>query len=218
MSDGAQSASPSTPTSRRRGLSPDGSLLRRVRWRLVAWSAITTLIALLLLGGAIYFAVASALESSGREQLDQRMADVQQFLRETRLPPASAPIGLRVGGRGSGTFAFIIEPNLTSIGPPEGQNIVGLPDAEAIAVARGGRTDIRRLDVGGVPLRVLTEPVQRGTDTYVVQVVQDISAEQRILSVLLTVLLAGSLLALVAAIVAGSFFAGRALVPIRESL
>jgi signal transduction histidine kinase len=217
VSDGATGDASSTETqARRRASMPDARLLRGVRWRLVAWSAGTTLVALALLGSALYFAVSGSLESSGKEQLALRMNDVKQFLSEARLPPARAPIGLTVGGRASGTFAFIVQPDLQSIGPDVG--LTGLPDGEAIAVARAGRTDVRRLDVQGTPVRVLTEPVLRGGETYVVQVVQDISGEQRILSVLLTVLLAGGVVAVLGAMIVGAIYARRALVPIRESL
>ena len=68
-------------------------------------------------------------------------------------------------------------------------------------------------------MRVLTRPVQRGPDTYVVQVVQDISGEQRLLGDLLH----GAARRRLARGASGrwslgAIYAGRALVPIRESL
>jgi signal transduction histidine kinase len=212
MTDGA-----SEPSRSRRGALPDANLLRRVRWRLVAWSAGTTLVVLLILGSALYFAVSSALASSGRDQLQDRMDDVRQFMREARLPPSRAPIGLTVGGRASGTFAFIVGPDQQAVAPPE-VGIEGLPDKDGLAVARAGGKDIREATVQGVPLRVLTQPVQRGLDTYLVQVVQDISGERRILGLLVQVLLVGGVVAVVGALVVGTIYAGRALVPIRDSL
>ena len=114
MSDGAADA-----TTRRRSALPDANLLRRVRWRLVAWSAGTTFLALIVLGTALYFAVSSALATSGRSQLEARMDEVRQFMREARLPPSRAPIGLTVGGRASGTFAFIVGPDQQAVGPQD---------------------------------------------------------------------------------------------------
>jgi signal transduction histidine kinase len=206
-----------TDASARRGPPQDANLLRRVRWRLVAWSAGTTIVVLVILGSLVYLAVSSALASSGRDQLQARMNEVRQFMRDARLPPSRAPIGLSVGGRSSGTFAFIVGPDQQAVGP---QNVgfQGLPDAAALAVARTGNTDVREATVEGVPIRVMTTPVQRGDDTWFVQVVQDTSGEKRILGVLVQVLLVGSLLAVLGALVLGAVYARRALVPIRESL
>jgi signal transduction histidine kinase len=145
------------------------------------------------------------------------MDEVRQFMREARLPPTRVPIGLTVGGRASGTFAFIVGPDQQAISPPN-VGIEGLPDPAGLAVARTGGKDIRDTVVEGVPVRVLTQPVQRGPDTYLVQVVQDTSGEQRLLGLLVQVLLVGGLVAVVGAVIVGMFYAGRALVPIRESL
>jgi signal transduction histidine kinase len=53
---------------------------------------------------------------------------------------------------------------------------------------------------------------------WLVQFVQNVSAESRLLSTLFLVLLVGGVAALLAALAAGYFYAGRALVPIRESI
>jgi signal transduction histidine kinase len=214
--------SPAEPASRsrtaRRAGQPDAALIRRVRWRLVAWSAGTTLLVLLALGWALYIAVSGSLDSSGRHTLDTRADQVRRFLLETRvLPPSGAPIGLSIGGPASGTFAFIVGPDEQALGPAN-LGLEGLPDEAALAVARQGGTDVRNLTVEGFPLRVLTEPVSRGTSTYIIQVVQDITGEQRLLDVMLTVLLAGGFIAVIGALIVGAIYAGRALVPIRESL
>ncbi len=76
------------------------------------------------------------------------MNEVRQFMRDARLPPSRAPIGLSVGGRSSGTFAFIVGPDQQAVGP---QNVgfQGLPDADALAVARAGNTDVREDDRRG---------------------------------------------------------------------
>ncbi len=202
----------------RRGTASDATLLGRVRWRLVAWSAGTTLMVLLVLGWALYAAVAGSLASSGREQLEARADQVRHFLLETRgLPFTRAPISVTVGGPTSGTFAFIVPPDQQPIGP-ENLGIEGLPDPAALAVAKSGQVDVRDLSIQDIPIRILTEPVQRGPDTFMIQVVQDTSSEQRTLSVLVAVLLVGGLVAVVGAMAVGAVYAGRALVPIRELL
>src|SRR5205807_5072893 len=131
---------------------PDANLLRRVRWRLVAWSAGTTLVALVVLGSALYVAVSNSLAASGRDQLNARMDDVRHFLLENRLPPSRAPIGLAIGGRSSGTFAFIVGPDQQAVGP-QGVGLTGLPDDAALEVARAGGVDVRDLTVEGTPIR-----------------------------------------------------------------
>jgi signal transduction histidine kinase len=213
MSDGA-----SEPKPRRPPAPPDSSLLRRVRWRLVAWSAGTTFVILLILGTAAYFALSSALASSGRDTLESRMGDVRDFMHQARLPPSRAPIGLNVGGRASGTFAFIVGPDQQAVANP-GVGIEGLPDQESLTAARStGSPDVREETVQGVPVRILTESVTRGPDTYLVQVVQDITSERRLLDDLLQVLLIGSIVGVIGAMIVGTLYARRALVPIRDSL
>ena len=71
--------------------------------------------------------------------------------------------------------------------------------------------------IGSVPVRVLSDPVQVNGSTYVIQIVGDRTAEQRLLSTLLLVLGLGGLGAVVLA-VAGGWFYARAVVPIRDSL
>src|SRR6188508_1172399 len=50
----------------------DARLIRRVRWRLVAWSAGVTLVVLLILGAVLYAAVARSLEASSLARLEAR--------------------------------------------------------------------------------------------------------------------------------------------------
>jgi signal transduction histidine kinase len=72
--------------------------------------------------------------------------------------------------------------------------------------------------VGGIPLRVLSQALRGGNGTFVVQIAQDLTQQQRTLAALLSVLVVGGVGALVLSVVAGSVYAERALVPIRESL
>ena len=105
----------------------DAALVRRVRWRLLAWSGGSTLAVLILLGTLIYIAVASSLESAAVEQLRQRAAILAPRIEMlATVPPAIAP-GARlqpdrlrrsrsagvsfVGGSSAGTLAFVIGPN-----------------------------------------------------------------------------------------------------------
>ncbi|HVA86339.1 MAG TPA: HAMP domain-containing sensor histidine kinase, partial [Candidatus Saccharimonadales bacterium] len=170
-------------------------------------------------GSVLYAAIAGLLASSGREVLDTRMGEVRHFLQDGRgLPPTGAPIGISIGGPASGTFAFIIAANDQAVGPPD-VALAGLPDQASLAAARQGQTDVRDLTVQGIPLRVLSRPVTAGNGaSYVIQVYQDTSGEQRILNVVVLVLVGGGLVALFGALVVGGVYSGRALVPIRDSL
>jgi two-component system, OmpR family, sensor histidine kinase CiaH len=197
---------------------PDAEVVRRVRWRLAAWSGGATLIVIVALGLAIYAAVAGSLASSGRQQLDARATAIQDFLASGRGGPGERPpIEFAFGGATSGTFGFVVTPANLVYGPRDFSN-ASLPNADGIEVARAGRTDVREVEASQVPLRVLSEPVTGRDGVYLVQVAQDTTAERRTLGVLTGVLLVGGVLAVLGAIAVGAFYADRALVPIREAL
>ncbi len=194
----------------------DARLVRGVRRNLVLWSGLTTLVVLLVLGVALYVAVAGSLERSGMAQLDARMAII------TGQPPDadsdSTPYGFSFGGPGSGTFSLILAPDGHPIGadtrmPP------GLPVQAAVAAAATGGRDVRTTEISGTPVRILTQTAEgRHGGMYTIQVVQDRTPEQRTLSAMLTVLLVGGLVVVLVAFGFGFLYARRALVPIRVSL
>jgi len=197
---------------------PDAEVVRRVRWRLAAWSGGATFIVIVALGVAIYAAVAGSLASSGRQQLDVRAAAIQEFLTSARRGPGERPpIEFAFGGATSGTFGYVVTPADLVYGPRDFDN-ESLPVTAGIEVARAGRTDVREVEASEVPLHVLSRPVTGGDGVYVVQVAQDTTDEHRTLGVLTGVLLVGGVLAVLGAIAVGAFYADRALVPIRESL
>jgi signal transduction histidine kinase len=190
----------------------------------VAWSGGTTLIVLIVLGAALYGAVARSLAATGQQQIAVRADMVRQFMEQSRIlgdpripSDFRRAIGFSVGGPAPGTFAFIVGPGGVSLGPSD-LAAGGLPDDASIAAARSGARDVRDISVDGTPVRVLSEPVQVGGNQFVVQVAQDITSEQRTLRALLGVLLAGGLVSLLGAMTVGAVYAQRALVPIRESL
>jgi two-component system, OmpR family, sensor histidine kinase CiaH len=195
--------------------STDARLLANVRRRLVAWSALTTVVVLTVLGLAFYTIVARAIEQGSINQLhagvDQLTAGRRAFTRAL-----NAPLGIQVGGPASGTFALLVGPSGGVIlGPTE----TGLPVAGGVAAAQAGGEDVRTVEIAGAPVRVLSVPVTvTGVGPAVLQVGQSINAEQQTLSTLRIVLVGGGLLALLAATLGGAAYASRALVPIRESL
>jgi signal transduction histidine kinase len=202
----------------------DARLLSRVRWRLVAWSAGSTLVLLVVLGTALYLSVDASLAAAGRTQLEAQARGLRGFL--ARLPPGTEPsegqegpaIGRpEFGGPGSGTISLVLDADGEFVGTTP-TNTTDLPVAGGVAAALAGTTDVRLASVNGVPVRVWTEALAVGGARHVVQVIQDRTAEQRTLTTLLVVLLGGGLAVLALAVAVGFVYAGRALVPIRDSL
>ncbi|MFN2484637.1 MAG: sensor histidine kinase [Candidatus Limnocylindria bacterium] len=207
----------------------DARLVARVRWRLVAWSAGSTLVVLLLLGTALYGAVRASFDRTGTAQLEQRAQSLVNLV--THHPGENLPrrvgrpsrrgdseFGRPVfGGPASGTVALVVDESGESIGPlPPGS--ADLPVRDGVQAALAGSRDVRLVRVNGTPARVLSEPVSVAGERYVIQILQDRTAEQRALTVLLVVLVVGGLAVLAAAGGVGFLYAGRALVPIRDSL
>ncbi|HEX8941023.1 MAG TPA: HAMP domain-containing sensor histidine kinase [Candidatus Limnocylindrales bacterium] len=219
---------PPLTTATSRGVAAEGEDARLLRWtrlRLMAWSGGGTLVVLLLLGAALYAAVAGSLAADGRASIERRADTIGRFLAGGRGPGNGfgfggdrLPLGVAFGGESAGTLAVLVGPNGQMFRPADAVLPAGLPDTNAIAVAAAGHEDVRDATAGTVPVRILTRPVTRPEGTYVIQIVGDRTAEVNLLRTLLLVLLGGGLLALLAALAAGYLYAGRALVPIRQSI
>ena len=117
----------------------DATLVRRVRWRLLAWSGGTTLAAMVILGALLYGTVSWSLAKTGEDQLRARAREILTGIAmvEQRLsigsgtggPVFEGPVsgeapdpgevgvlvdrasipGVLIGGPTSGTFAFIVD-------------------------------------------------------------------------------------------------------------
>jgi signal transduction histidine kinase len=225
----------------------EAPILRRTRWRLIAWSAGSTLVVLVILGVAIYVAAATSLAAGGTAQLQARVDQLSgagfpaatlgatQAVGVTSDP--SQP-GLVIGGEASGTIGIILAPGLG--GPVPGGPVTGglVPttatgvgvisgapelgpvtlDAEAQAAVAAGETVVRETTIGSAPVRIMAVAVPAITGYATVMVIGDRTAEVDTLRTLLVVLLGGGLAVLAASVAVGYVYAGRALVPIRESL
>ncbi|MEZ0240553.1 MAG: sensor histidine kinase [Chloroflexota bacterium] len=205
----------------------DAGLVRSVRRRLVLWSGGTTLLVLLVLAVALYVSVASTLERSGMAVLDDRAGELVAAVRgDHPTPDDGPPTDFFFGG--GGTFAIVIAPDGTAIGPRQFELPSGLPDRDAAAVAVASGRDVRLRTVTfrgppgdpsvAVPVRQLTVSSDSAQGTFQVQVLQDRTAEARTLESLLAVLLVGGLVVVLVAFGFGTIYARRALVPIRNSL
>ena len=220
---------------------PEAPILRRTRLRLIAWSAGSTLVVLVVLGVAIYLAAATSLSAASVAQLQARVDELSQvsygsagiapgpILAITSDP--SQP-GLVLGGEASGTIGFVTMPGPgemvsggVSIATPVGGIAFdpGSLDVEAQAALAAGETVIRETTIGTAPVRVMAAPIETiglaaGIPTVTAIVIGDRTAELDTLRTLLAVLLGGGVAVLAASVVVGYVYAGRALVPIRESL
>jgi signal transduction histidine kinase len=204
----------------------DAAAVRRVRFRLLAWSGGSTFVVLVALGSLLYAAVAGSLATAATDQLKERA--VQMIGGLGAIPAAGAgdpnliatspaQPGLTIGGETSGTLAVVYGPNGFVAGTSKLSTI--LPDNGDLKEAvRTGQAVTSNVNVLGGELRVFTVSVDSSVGTFVVQVVGDRTAETRTLGVLLTVLVVGGLVALAAALVVGWMYADRALVPIRDSM
>jgi two-component system sensor histidine kinase CiaH len=200
-----------------RALEDDARLIRGVRWRLVAWSGLTTLLVLAVLGIALYVSAARTLADNGVRQLDFRTSQILEQLANPHPRPGGPEYGFIFGGDSSGTFAMPLDAqgNYLSRGPalPDGWPVM---DSLAAAVANG--KDVRVAQVGALPIRTETTRVTTDVGDVYVQVIQDRRPEQQTLDAMLRVLLIGGLVVVLVAFGFGAIYARRALVPIRESL
>ncbi len=221
MPDGFLPPNDTTPTELAADLA-DSRMVRHVRRNLVLLSGGTTLVVLLILGFALYLAVAGSLANSGVRQLQAGMDVPKAVLTGQRPDPGdSSQFGFQFG---SPKFAFALDDNDRVIGGPRDLHLPpGLPDTAAVAQSRATGQDLRTTSVtttvGSTPVRILTQtfPGVQGI-TFTVQVVQDRTVELNTLNIMLVVLLLGGAVALLVASGFGAVYARRALVPIRESL
>jgi signal transduction histidine kinase len=215
----------------------EAPILRRTRWRLIAWSAGSTLVVLVILGIAIYAAAATSLSAAGIAQLRARVDELSgagfgpvtmgptQVVGVTSDP--SQP-GLVIGGSASGTIGIVLAPGPgfpVPAGPTGTGVIAGDPglgpttlDAASQAALAAGETVVRETSIASAPVRVMAVAVPALNGTATVMVIGDRTAEVDTLRTLLVVLLGGGLAVLAASVIVGYVYAGRALVPIRESL
>jgi signal transduction histidine kinase len=211
----------------------EGRLLRDTRVRLLGWSGGSTLVVLIALGLALHIAVATSLANETVTRLRERAAIMQSVVERTPfpsppgLPPGEAvttvpsDVGFVLGGATFGTAAVILRTGDSSdiFGPrADALQSVGLPDQAGYQAALAGETNIRDVEVNGVPGRILSVPLEVRGETVVVQVFADRLAEEQTLSTLRVVLALGGFVVLGVALAVGWVYAGRALVPIRHSL
>jgi two-component system, OmpR family, sensor histidine kinase CiaH len=197
-------------------MAADGRLIRRVRWRLVAFSGGTTLLVLVVLGIALYLSAAATLQVRGEQQLQQRAT---AMLTDHGGPNPDRPdFGAVFGGVSSGTYVLIADETGQRLDRGPFQFPSGIPVQAGIDGAKANGTDVRLAQIGTVPIRVRTDKAESNVGLVYLQVFQDRTTEQETLDAILRVLIVGGAVVVIVAIGFGAVYARRALVPIRESL
>lgn len=208
---------------------PDARLLRRVRWRLAAWSGGATLLTLFVLGAALYLGLTAALAAAGEERIrDQADAleliianaddEAVEHLLEGR-PEEGGELGSAMfGGPSADMVSILVSPQGRVVGDVDADVAASLPVGSSVTASRAEGADLREAELGHVPVRVLSRSVSIVGEDWVLQVIQDRRNEQRVLSTTIGVLGIGGVAVLAASIGIGFLYAGRALVPIRDSL
>ena len=227
MADGAR-IDPRDDDAEQAARAEDGRLIRRVRWRLVAWSGFTTLVVLVVLGAALYAVVAGSLAGASVEQLDARVEPWVERLTGTRPDDEDGPaFGFQPGAGNTFLFAFDDGGAPVQLGRERVVVLDGMPDnaepRRRPVGRRTGATCARSTSPYGpttFPARLLTQRVTYIQDgqTYFLQALQDRSTEVATLQSLLVTLLVGGIVVVLVAFAVGAVYASRALVPIRQSL
>jgi signal transduction histidine kinase len=217
------------PSTRRTGTEEDIRILGRTRLRLMAVSGVVTLVILVGLGLATYTAVSNLIvnDSVGRlrdfAQVNVSLLNQSLSSPQGRPPSFERTLEQELGTRYFGVYIYgwVAEPG----SPPQRfvwtqANPLEMPFQDGVTGAGTSGVDIRDVVTSkGVPLRVYTIS---GHDIlqqqFYVQTAYDREQELDLLALLRIVLIGGSALAFLAALVAGYLYAGRAMVPIRASI
>ena len=232
MADGI-AVDPRDDGAERAALADEQRLIRRTRWRLVLWSGVSTLVVLLVLGGALYAVVANTLVSASVAKLSSVVNPVVASLTGQPDPDSGAgtdalnsPFGLQTGRGSVWLYAFDATGAQVQLNRQPAPALAGMPVPGSLAAATtaaDGR-DVREvaITIGAsvFPARLMTQRFVYRLDgqTYFLQALQDRTIEVETLQSLLTVLLLGGGLVVVVSVVFGYVYSRRALVPIRQSL
>jgi signal transduction histidine kinase len=208
-------------------LEEEARLIRHVRWRLVAWSGLSTMVVLVVLGVALYAAAANALAAASTGQLQDRINPAVQLLEGTDTPFRRPDLGYVLGTGNTLLYLFDASGNPVQSERPV-VIPVGLPAVASLAAAqtapdgtdvRTGTLQLANATAADLPVRIMTRTVvAQDGNTYFLQALQDRSTEVATLNAMLTVLLLGGVLVVIVSIGFGTIYARRAMVPIRDSL
>ncbi len=226
MGDGPR-LDPVDDSAERSSLEAEAGLIHDVRWRLVAWSGLSTLVVLVVLGAALYAAVANTLAAASTSQLQDRIDPAVSLLEGVGAPFRRPDLGYVLGSGNTLLYLFDADgqavqsdrPVAIPGGLPAQASLVAAQSAADGTDVRTGTLELTNGPGNELPVRVMTRRVvAQDGNTYFLQALQDRSTEVATLNAVLAVLLVGGLLVIVVAIGFGTIYARRALVPIRDSL
>ena len=184
-------------------------MFKQIRWRLVAWTMLVLGLILVILGTAVYLALARAL----LEQVDRNLASrgeqaMPVFESLIRGGPPD-----REGYRG-GVFYLALDADGTVVANPQRVNVAGVQ----IPAPADHRGSFATVSLDGDPTRVFVRHFgARAPPGGLLVVGQNLVQEENALNSLLLVLLAGGGVGLLLSLGGAWFLAGRSLVPIEQA-
>jgi signal transduction histidine kinase len=196
---------------------PASRLLTSTRRRLALVTLALIGALVLAIGAATAFVATRALDQDVDRALQQSASAESQRL-AGELPSGGGDASDERPPEASDTFFLVLDPSGNLVSNPSGVPRQGLPDEEAVAAARATGRDLRTVDDGSVPIRLLTLPIGRATDpvgwlqTGFVLTLHDRQTGSLIFAITLV-----GLVGLAGAALVTLFVTGRALVPIRAA-
>jgi signal transduction histidine kinase len=187
--------------------------------------AVSGLVTLVLLGGlgvTVYSAASNTFTNDSVSRLkdyaDASNGWFSNLVTQAGRPGHPQSRRFEVGTRFAGLYVVGIEPDGTVLFQT-GELPAGMPVQAGVEAVANGGSNVREVTIQGVPLRVYTETATLpGGETYFIQTSQDLTEEANLLGLLRAVLLLGGAVVLLASLLAGYLYSGRALVPIRTSI
>jgi signal transduction histidine kinase len=199
------------------GRVPSSRLLTSTRRRLALVTLALIGALVLAIGAATAFVATRALDQDVDRVLEQSATAESQRL-AGELPSGGGDASDERPPEASDTFFLVLDPNGNLVSNPSGVPRQGLPDEEAVVAARATGRDLRTVDDGTVPIRLLTLPIGRpGSPVGWLQTGFVLTLHDRQTGSLIFAITLVGLVGLAGAALVTLFVTGRALVPIRAA-
>ncbi len=196
---------------------PSSRLLTSTRRRLALVTLALIGALVLAIGAATAFVATRALDQDVDRVLEQS-ATVESQRLAGELPSGGGDASDERPPEASDTFFLVLDPSGNVVSNPSGVPRQGLPDEEAVAAARATGRDLRTVDDGTVPIRLLTLPIGRpGSPAGWLQTGFVLTLHDRQTGSLIVAIALVGLVGLAGAALVTLFVTGRALVPIRAA-
>jgi two-component system, OmpR family, sensor histidine kinase CiaH len=179
-------------------------MFRSLRVRIALSHALVLLVILVALGVTLQYVLARTLDGSVTSQLQAAAQGVVTRIHEAErpVPPPDSDVPSNAA-----TQLAVYSPRGALIGEPK----------ETPSWLKPGAQPVTDLEVSGERARVVTVPVSLGTRDVLVVAGRSMLAEDLLIHRVRMLLLAGSILALIASLAAGWWLAGRAVRPVERA-